>query len=311
MHPATEHPLRARLESLLRAGELELPTPGAGRTPERHRALYEIARKSLALARLAEGHVDATAILAEAGRTPMSGALYGVWASEAAQAPLRLERDADGWELSGAKHFCSGATLLDAALVTAHRGGELLLIEVDLRGEEISATCEAWASAALAATATGTVAFSSAPVAERMIVGAPGWYLSRPGFWHGALGPASSWAGGAAGLADRAAKSRRRDPHSRAQLGALAANRWGLEAILERAGREIDADPLDETASAQARALSARHLVERLCTDSLDRFGRATGPHLLALDDEVAHEYAALTLYIRQCHAERDLEALA
>ncbi len=53
-----------------------------------------------------------------------------------------------------------------------------------------------------------------------------------------------------------------------------------------------------------------RHLVERAATDVLDRFGRATGPALLAFDAAVARRHAELTLYIRQCHAERDLEAI-
>jgi hypothetical protein len=58
------------------------------------------------------------------------------------------------------------------------------------------------------------------------------------------------------------------------------------------------------------RALMTRHLVERLCTDVLDRFGRATGPQLLAFDAAVAQRYVELTLYFRQCHGERDLAAI-
>jgi hypothetical protein len=33
----------------------------------------------------------------------------------------------------------------------------------------------------------------------------------------------------------------------------------------------------------------------------------ATGPHLLAHDAHVIRQHQALTLYIRQCHGERDL----
>jgi hypothetical protein len=54
----------------------------------------------------------------------------------------------------------------------------------------------------------------------------------------------------------------------------------------------------------------ARHLIARMCTDILDRFGRATGPQLLAFDAGAAQRYAELTLYIRQCHAERDLAGI-
>jgi SAM-dependent methyltransferase len=58
-------------------------------------------------------------------------------------------------------------------------------------------------------------------------------------------------------------------------------------------------------------ALKVRHLTEQACTDVLNRFGRATGPQLLAYDAQIARQHMALTLYIRQCHAERDLETIA
>jgi hypothetical protein len=51
-----------------------------------------------------------------------------------------------------------------------------------------------------------------------------------------------------------------------------------------------------------------RHLIERSCSEVLDRFGRATGPQLLAFDAAIAQRHCELGLYIRQCHAERDLE---
>jgi hypothetical protein len=82
-------------------------------------------------------------------------------------------------------------------------------------------------------------------------------------------------------------------------------------AVLDRAGREIDADPQNAIGNGRRRALSARHLMERACTEVLDHFGRATGPALLAYNAKVAQRHAELTLYIRQCHAERDLQALA
>ena len=112
-------------------------------------------------------------------------------------------------------------------------------------------------------------------------------------------------------LVDAAAALKRRDPHFRAHVGALLAVSWGLNAVLDQAGREIDADPTDEAAQARVRALKVRHLTEQACTDVLNRFGRATGPQLLAYDAQIARQHMALTLYIRQCHAERDLETIS
>ena len=80
--------LAAQLRALQRQGDLKLPLPGAGETPRRHEALLEIAREDLSVARLAEAHTDALAILAEANCGAPDAALFGVWASDGPQSLL-------------------------------------------------------------------------------------------------------------------------------------------------------------------------------------------------------------------------------
>ncbi len=111
-------------------------------------------------------------------------------------------------------------------------------------------------------------------------------------------------------LIDAVRRRPKADAVWRVHMGALQASEWVLRAILSEAGGEIDRDPQDRRNEARARALIARHLIERTCTEVLDRFGRATGPRLLAFDGEIARRYSELTLYIRQCHAEADLEQI-
>jgi alkylation response protein AidB-like acyl-CoA dehydrogenase len=299
------------MAELRAAGELALPLPGHGATALRHRMLLRCGSRDLSLARIAEAHTDALAILAEAGCAARSEAFYGVWASDGPASRLSAKRLVNGkWRLEGTKQFCSGATFLEAALVTAHDGEGVLLFDVPLGDPTVRAQPSLWKSAALADTATVTVEFSGVEIEAVERVGGLNWYLQRPGFWHGAIGPAACWAGGALSLIEAAAALCRKDAHSRAQVGALQALGWGLNAILEQSGREIDADPQDRAGEARVRALKVRHLIERACTEVLDRFGRATGPQLLAHDEKVARQYAALALYIRQCHGERDLETI-
>src|SRR5262249_2183738 len=162
---------------------------------------------------------------------------------------------------------CSGAQLLDAALVTAHEADELLLLNLSLSTQGLTVDASQWVAPAFAETNTASITFDNVQLPETAIVGPANWYLNRPGFWHGALGPAACWAGGAAGLVDAARRLNKRDPHARAQVGALEAAEWGLRAVLEQAAREIDADPADIGGTAQRRALMARHLIERMCTD--------------------------------------------
>ncbi len=89
----------------------------------------------------------------------------------------------------------------------------------------------------------------------------------------------------------------------------MSADVWAMRSFLDQAGREIDNSPADVPA-ARIRARTVRHLIEQGCTDIMRRLTRAYGPHPLAMHEEVLMRYQELDLYIRQSHAERDLEAL-
>jgi alkylation response protein AidB-like acyl-CoA dehydrogenase len=299
----TRQALVARLHEVI---DQPTPLPGGGRTAERHRRLFEVGREDLSLARLVEGHWDALAILAEARREAEIGAIYGVWAAEAADKLLQM----DGLSVSGKKPFCSGAGIVDRALVTV-KEPEARLVDIDLRGrnETVSFDETGWNTSAFTETKTSTVTFHLVAVKETDLVGNTGYYLERPGFWHGACGPAACWAGGAAGLLDWAANQKRGDPHTLAHLGAMKAAIWSTQACLQTAGREIDAT-WNNIDAAKTRALIVRHVVEQGCTDVLRRLARAYGPQPLAIDAAIARRYQELDLYVRQSHAERDLEAL-
>ena len=303
----TGEELRTALRSTL---NLPMPLPAEGETALRHRRLMDIGRQNLSVARLAEAHWDAVAILAEADRKPKSGAIYGVWASEAPKYSVRLEAGENGLTISGSKMYCSGAGLVDRALVTV-TAPEHLLVDIDLRRKAgmIHFDYSGWKTHAFLETRTAMATFSAVPISEKQIVRGAGWYLTRSGFWHGACGPAACWAGGAAGLVDYALRQSRDDPHTLAHLGAMGASVWALRSYLETAGREIDEMP-DQQIEARIRALTVRHRVEQTCTDVLRRLARAYGPHPLAMDADISDRYQELDLYLRQSHAERDLESL-
>lgn len=280
------------------------PLPAHGATAQRHAFLFELGRRDLSLARLAEAHWDAIAILAEAGRDAQPGMVYGVWASEITGKSVTL---VDG-VLHGTKAFCSGAGLIDRALVTVTQPRPQL-IDLDLRDPRLQFDGTAWQTQAFADTGTATVTFDGVEATPESFVGPEGFYLKRLGFWHGACGPACCWAGGAVGLVDWANHQTRNDPHTLAHLGAMNASAWALQAFLTATGDEIDRIPHDLEA-AHERALMVRHLVETHATDILRRLTRAYGPYPLAFDRAVGARYQELDLYLRQCHAERDLQAL-
>lgn len=319
---------RDTVARLLRDGGLDLPTPGSGRTRERHMRLFEIARRyPVSVARLVEAHTDAVAILREARRDPEPGAVYGVWASSGPsggpsighRVSAHAESTATDLVVNGTMAFASGLGCVRRALVTAGYDASRpappsdigqVLLDIDVRASStVAMNTDGWSTVALSAAATGSVTFRDKPVGRSDIVGTPGWYLDRVGFWHGACGPAACWAGAAAGLVDAAEYLVDDNPHRRSHLGALRSDLWALEAVLATAGDEIDDRP-DEANAAHRRALALRHHVERTVADILDRFGRAFGPRPFAYDPDLNQRWLDTHLYTRQDHAERDLEAL-
>jgi alkylation response protein AidB-like acyl-CoA dehydrogenase len=299
----------AAFRELLSTG-WSLPLPGSGATLQRWRALASLGARDLPLARLAEGHADALAVLAEVGGPePAAGARLGVWAAEPPQGRVTATRTAAGWRVSGRKQWCSGAGVLTAALVTAtaEDGRRLFLLDLDQAGVQVDSS--PWANAGMAGSDTADVHLTDVPVVP---VGAPRAYLDRPGFWHGGIGVAAVWAGGARGVADallHTAVERGPDPLRDAAVGAVDVLLAGLDAALRTAAAEVDADPRDTAGTAQLRAQQVRALAARVGDEVLGVVGRTLGAAPLAHDAEHAARVADLTVYLRQHHGERDLAA--
>lgn len=287
------------------------PLPGGGDTPALFELLSALGRSDLTAARVVEAHLDARAILGEAGLDPQAGA-WGVFAAEAPA--VRLDaREVDGeFVLSGTKPWCSVAGVLDRALVTAHTaGGHRRLFEVDLRAHGVKVRSGEWVALGLQGVPSGSVDFTQVAASP---VGADDWYLDRPGFAWGGVGVAACWLGGAEGLARRlwsAAHSANRDPDQIAlmHLGAVDAQLFAARVVLADAGRRIDEG---RAVGAEGKLLAARTriVVAEVVEDVLRRAAHSLGPAPLALEAEHARRVADLELYVRQHHAERDEASL-
>lgn len=294
------------------SGRLELPLPASGRTGERWQRLARLAEDDVVAARIAEAHVDAVAILHElGGKPPDPGQLWGVWAAEGPDAVLNATNVKGAFTLSGTKVWCSGAGFCTHALVTARlEDGTRGLFAVTATDPTVKALPSTWWNAGMAGSDTRSVQFTNA---HAIAVGDPGDYLSRPGFWHGAIGVAACWLGGARRVADplyRCAASKSADAYSLAHLGAVDAALAASDAMLAAAAIQVDADPFDRSNTAQLLARRARTVVEHAVDEAITRTGRALGPGPLCQDGRHAQRVADLSIYIRQSHAERDLAEL-
>ena len=294
---------------MLHDGALSLPYPGGGDTVRRWATLAGWGRWDLPLARLAEGHVDAVAILRELGGRPHPDARYGVWAARPGGVGARL--DGDNRRLTGTVRFCSGSRDLDRALVVASVDGDgptTVLVDVALDRSKIRVDPDSWAATGMRASETFDVTFDEVPVADGDVVGPPGSYLERPGFWWGGGGVAAVWLGGAAGvfdeLLDRASGM---DDHRLVHLGALHTEVQAVDALLVRTAEAIDADP---THAHRTAVWTARAAAERACRSVLDRAPVAAGVTGLVDSATLGTRLTDLQIYVRQHHAERDLAAL-
>jgi alkylation response protein AidB-like acyl-CoA dehydrogenase len=291
------------------SGRLNLPLPGGGQTLGRWAVLAQLAEEDLSLARLAEGHTDALAIIAELGAltAPRAGSRWGVWAAQPPGPGLTASKTARGWRLDGTKQYCSGARSCTDALVTATAPDGSRLFAVSTRN--LSPVPGTWPATGMAASDTLSVGFADIPAEP---VGDPGCYTSRPGFAHGGAGVAACWYGGARGVGHKllaAAAERDLGPHALAHLGAVDIALHTARAALDRAATEIDADP-DDRQGGRRRALRIRALVEATATEVMHRVGRALGAGPLSHDEAHSRRVADLTVYLRQHHAERDLAEL-
>jgi hypothetical protein len=140
-------------------------------------------------------------------------------------------------------------------------------------------------------------------------IGEPGQYLSRTGFWAGAIGVAACWHGGTAAVAEslRPVAESKLDAHMLVHIGAVYAALLQNKSVLREAARTIDLDPAADVA---VLARAVRYSIERNAVAVMDRVGRALGPRPLAYDQRHVTAVHDLEVYIRQDHAERDLESL-
>jgi alkylation response protein AidB-like acyl-CoA dehydrogenase len=296
----------------LAAGALDLPLPGHGQTAQRFERLSALTEADVVAGRLAEAHTDAAAILCELGApAPAPGQWWGVWAAESRDAVLNVRDESARVVLDGTKVWCSGAGLCSHALVTARLpSGERGLFAVDLGAHGVRPLPSRWRNAGMAESDTRSVQFTSTPAVS---VGEPGQYLTRPGFWHGAVGVAACWVGGARAVAAELydyVKADRADAHARAHLGAVDAALAAAGATVAAVAAEIDADPLNRSGRAELLARRARAVAENAVDEAITRTARALGPAPLSTNAAHARRVADLSIYVRQSHAERDLERL-
>jgi alkylation response protein AidB-like acyl-CoA dehydrogenase len=296
-------------EEFCRTDGSNLPLPGSGETWRRFEVLAYWASVDLSVGRLAEGHSDAMAILAEAGMKPFGeGATYGVWAARSSSGGTLAEPVAGGWRLTGSKAFCSGSDIIDRALVTADAPDGYRIFDVAVADHVSGVHEDSWPAVGMAESRSETLDFAGPVISKERAIGPADFYTNRPGFWFGAAGVAACWYGGARGLVNSLIHSLPIEPneHVLSDLGRATAGVEAMRAVLHSVSDSIDRDPDDASKRARYLALVARQVVHDTALEVLARVGSAGGARPLCLDREQSRRAADLFVYLAQHHGGSD-----
>jgi hypothetical protein len=265
----------------------------------------------VAAARMAEPHIDALSILSEAGLHIPKDSLWGVYAAEAP--PLHLDAlvDASGETvLHGTKPWCSLASELSHAVVTAHEGRKRRTFAVALKDPRVRPSEQAWPSIGLHDVPSGPVTFERMPAIP---VGDVGWYFHRPNFAWGGIRVAACWFGGALGLARAATQKhlrRERSALGDSLFGQLDAEIFKLRTVFHYSAMVADSDEQWGSEQAWRLALRMRNLVYESSLRIQQLSLELAGPQLITSDPQFAKAHADLTVYLSQHHGTRDSAAL-
>lgn len=289
----------------------DVPALAAGTAGAFFASLAAVAAADVALARTVEPHLDALGILTQAGIDAPRGSTWGVFAAEGTGLRLEAEPQADGSVLlDGTKPWCSLASSLSHALVTAHAGSERVLVAVDLHQDGVTTHDDAWVARGMPDVPSGPVDFRGVRAEQ---VGDPGWYLTRPGFAWGGIGVAACWWGGAVGLGRvlRGLATDRPDSELlQAALGATVLDLDDAEDAVAHAAAVIDGSASAGNvgdADWPLLAQTVRSRVRRAADAVRERVVATVGPAPLTSDPSIAARVADLELYVLQDHGARDL----
>ncbi|HUN97802.1 MAG TPA: acyl-CoA dehydrogenase family protein [Bradyrhizobium sp.] len=269
---------------LRRLGLIGKPPLQASETACLLRVLAAIGRGNLSVGRIYEGHVNALLLIqwfgspAQRERSAMAakgGALFGVWNTDLANDPARVESG----NLKGAKSFASGVDGLNQAVITVARpeGRQMLIVPV----KDLLADRAWWKPLGMRASGSHVVNFNNLVGVDSML-GAPDDYLVEPFFSAGVIRCAAAHVGGTHAVFDAALKhlqrtGRAQSPHQRHRLGRMATEVAAGYAWLDyAAGNWARMDKLP-AAAVIACMNAARGAIERAALNVMELAERSVG----------------------------------
>lgn len=291
----------------------------------------EVAKADLSMARCWEGHVNSLMLLDGMANAEQKerwfpgvvqkGQIWVAWSGEPqAPAPGETVRFGTsvaavdgGFLVDGTKVFATSAGGADWAILlisTAGPGGarhatgspdQLIMLACDLSDPTVSFDGSWWDPIGMRSTVSFLVRFQNTFIPSENLIGRPGQYFADG--WQTCFIPhyAVSFLGAAEAAYEHAleyiaGQQKATDPFVQQHLGQMAMNVETGQLWIEHVARMWETGDHDRARLAGSRA---RHVIEHLAQDTLNRCIRACGARCLNRPSPVERIYRDLTIYLR------------
>ena len=284
--------------------------------------LWHVGRGNLAVGRLYEGHINALQLVgwfaddAQKARyfgEADAGELFAVWNTQAGEG-IRFESAENGYQMRGAKTFCSGAGSVTRPVVTGEgaEGWQMAIVPTERARIEIDRSW--WQPMGMRASASFASDFSGTHLEDADMLGRAGDYYRQPAFSGGAIRFCAVQLGGAASLVEQTrrflrATGRADDAFQQARVGRMtmkAQSGWQWLFDAARMWDGLGQDPLgcDEAAARQMVAFAAmmRLATEEICLEIIGLCQQSVGARGLMRGEPFERITRDLTIYLKQPH---------
>lgn len=283
--------------------------------------LKDIGKANLSVGRIYEGHINTLYLIhlyaSKAQKSKWykgvveNGDLFGVWNTQD-QHGTSLLISKDGIELKGFKTFCSGATIVNKALITAHikqkniDGWQMAIINMEkLADDQID--FDSWKPLGMKASGSYRVNFTGYKLSKNNLLGNTGEYFKDPYFSGGAIRFTAVQLGGAEaigyGTLDYLKNLKRTSDQiqqlrlSKIMTSITAGNLW-----INQAGQYYDKliDGKNNHQELLAFANMTRTAIEEICLEVMEESNRCIGARGLMEPHAFGRIVRDLTFYLRQ-----------
>lgn len=207
--------------------------------------------------------------------------------------------------LCGRKAWCSGAAHVDHAVMTVwDEQGHQQLVALAMNQPGVRVTEDGWQAVDMAAADSVEIALEQAAA---QCIGDTSIYVERPGFWQGGAGIAACWYGAGKALGRVVYLHVRHNAHGLVHLAAIDLALETAKNALQSCAHWLDRHLRQD---AEYHARQTRAVVEAAMDEVIHHAGRALGATPYCRDPHFARLMADLPVFLRQSHAERDLQRL-